>query len=300
MDGPRRQLLVTADDFGIGPATSAGILDAAECGAVTSSVLLVNSPFAESAVHSWRKRGCPMKLGWHPNLTLDAPILTAERVPSLIGPDGNFWPLSAFLRRWLLGRLCPHEIEVELAAQLERFRELTWQEPAIVNTHQHVGVFAPVGQILLDVLERKDCRPLVRNVREQWSTLVRVPGARVKRTLLNLLGRRQARVTQGRRFPCNDWLAGITDPKWVKRPSFFENWLRTSKGNVVELMCHPGHWDDTLVGRDCRPGDGLQQRRVDELHLLRRPDFLDAVSSHGFSLTSPSQFAQPRFRHVVA
>ncbi|HYV38979.1 MAG TPA: ChbG/HpnK family deacetylase [Gemmataceae bacterium] len=300
MDGPRRHLLVTADDFGMGPATSEGILDAAECRVITSSVLLVNSPNAATAVQSWRQRGCPMELGWHPNLTLDAPVLPAVRVPSLTGPDGNFWPLHAFLRRWLIGRLRAEEIELELEAQLERFRELTWQDPTIVNTHQHVAVFPPVGQILFDVLQQNDCRPLVRKVRERWSTLVRVPGARIKRLLLNGLGRRLAAVQDARQFPCNDWLAGITDPQWVRRPDFFASWLRASTGNVVELMCHPGHWDDTLVGRDCRLGDGLQQRRVDELRMLQLPEFLDAVHEAGFTLAGPSQLMPRDLRHAIA
>src|SRR3954454_12510926 len=101
----RRHLIVTADDYGIGPATSEGILDAAASGVITASVLLVNSPYAHDAVQAWRKQDCPMELGWHPNLTLDFPILPPSQVPSLIGPDGNFWPLSSFMRRWFFGRL---------------------------------------------------------------------------------------------------------------------------------------------------------------------------------------------------
>jgi chitin disaccharide deacetylase len=294
MEGPQRNLIVTADDFGIGPATSQGVLDAAVCGAITASVLLVNSPYAESAVRSWRQRGCPMELGWHPNLTLDSPILPRGRVPSLVGPGGMFWPLGTFLRHWVTGRLREEEIELELCAQYKRFRELTGQVPTIVNTHQHVGVFAPVGQILIYVLERHGCYPFVRRVRESWGTLLQVPGARIKRTLLNCLGRRLARAQEARDQTGNDWLAGITDPKWVQRPTFFHKWLQAVGGQTVELMCHPGHLDPTLLGRDCRVGDGLMQRRVDELHLLQQPDFLKDVRDAGFVLVTPSQFLRRR------
>ena len=41
--GIRRRLVVIADDYGIGPDTSAGILELARKGIVTGSVLLVNS-----------------------------------------------------------------------------------------------------------------------------------------------------------------------------------------------------------------------------------------------------------------
>jgi hypothetical protein len=88
-----RRLIVTADDFGIGPATSRGILDLAAAGVVTSTVLLVNSPHAAEGVRLWEQAGGPLELGWHPCLTMDAPVLPPERVPSLVGANGRFQPL---------------------------------------------------------------------------------------------------------------------------------------------------------------------------------------------------------------
>src|SRR5262245_54002734 len=61
-----RELLVVADDFGIGPETDRGILDCAAAGVITGTVLLVNSPHAEAAVERWRTQGKPLALGWHP------------------------------------------------------------------------------------------------------------------------------------------------------------------------------------------------------------------------------------------
>jgi predicted glycoside hydrolase/deacetylase ChbG (UPF0249 family) len=292
--------MVTADDFGIGPATSQGVFDAAACGAITASVLLVNSPHAEDAVRAWRKHDRPMELGWHPNLTLDRPILPRWKVASLTAPDGSFWPLKAFFRRWLMGRLREEEIELELDAQFQRFCNLTGQQPFTVNTHQHVGVFAPVGQILMYVLERHGCQPHLRCVRESWATLTQVRGARIKRLLLNFLGHRLAHAQQSREYAANDWLIGITDPQWVQRPDFFQKWLSTTNGKFVELMCHPGHLDDTLVGRDCQEGDGLQERRVNELRLLQSPDFMEAVRAAGFTLITPSQLTRSRSSHALA
>jgi predicted glycoside hydrolase/deacetylase ChbG (UPF0249 family) len=293
-----RFLMVVADDYGMGPNTSSGILDAATVGSVTASVLLVNSACAESDVRRWRQRGCPMELGWHPNLTLDTPILPAEQVPSLVGADGKFLPLKRFVRRWLRGGLVRDQIAAELDAQLLRFAELVGHLPTLVNSHQHVAVFPPVGEVLLDVMQQRDCFPYVRRVREPWSALWKVPGARIKRALLNLQGRRLAKVKGTGQFPGNDWLAGITDPKWVKDPKFFERWLQAVPGNMVELMCHPGYLDPTLLGRDCEVGDGLLERRVDELHLLRRRSFQDAVAAAGFRLVTPSQWTATRTRHV--
>jgi predicted glycoside hydrolase/deacetylase ChbG (UPF0249 family) len=284
-----RFLLVIADDFGIGPETSRGILELAGRGIVTGTVLLVNSPYAADAVQNWQRQCPALDLGWHPCLTMDPPTAGAARVPSLVGPDGCLWPLREFLTRLFLGRIEPREIEIEFTAQYERFLELVGRPPVLVNSHQHVSLFPPVGRILNRVLAR--CRPLpyLRRVREPWVMLKDIVGARIKRTVLSCLGRLESRGQDRLGCPGNEWLAGITDPPWVRDPEFFTRWLARVPGHVVELACHPGHPDDTLLGRDCHRGDGLLERRVDEWHLLRQPSFVAACQAAGFTRMGPSQ-----------
>ena len=60
----------------------------------------------------------------------------------------------------------------------------------------------------------------------------------------------------------------------------------------MELSCHPGIFDDTLLGRDFHAGDGMLQRRVDELALLRRPEFLLSVADSGFGIVNPVEFLE--------
>jgi predicted glycoside hydrolase/deacetylase ChbG (UPF0249 family) len=283
--------VVTADDFGIGPATSHAILDLAERGLVTSTVLLVNSPHAEAAVQHWRKAGQFLELGWHPCLTLDSPVLPAAHVPSLVQPDGRFWPLGAFLRRLVLGRVRPFEIKAELTAQLQRFRELVGRLPSVVNSHHHVQVFPPVGRLLLDVLAAAGPLPYVRRVQEPGSMLLHVPGARVKRAVLSLLGRFDAQAQQRRGFPGNDGLAGVTDPPFVADPEYLTRWLTHIPGRVVELTCHPGYYDATLLGRDGTLTDGLLERRVREFERLDHPTFRAACRGAGFVLRAPRDLA---------
>ncbi len=284
-----RYLVVIADDYGIGPETSRAILDLAERGVLTGAVLLVNSPYAAEAVRAWRASGIPLELGWHPCLTLDPPSAPTAQVPSLINPaNGCFWPLGAFLGRLLLRQIIPAEIELELRAQYQRFLALVGRPPTLVNAHQHISLFGCVGPLLERVLQQGTVPPYVRRVREPWPQLLRVPGARLKRAVLNALGRWQARRLDRLRYPGNDWLAGLTDPRWVTDPAFFVRWLAAVPGRVVELACHPGHYDATLIGRDGKVGDGLLQRRVDELARLSDGSFGQAVRDAGFRLVAPS------------
>jgi predicted glycoside hydrolase/deacetylase ChbG (UPF0249 family) len=287
-----RHLIVTADDFGIGPATTQGILDLAEEGLVTATVLLVNSPHAEQAIAAWMASGRRLELGWHSCLTLDRPILPASEVPSLVQPDGAFWPLGAFVRRLMHGAIQPADIHAELTAQCQRFEQMVGYAPTVVNSHHHVQVFPPVGRILLDVLHGRGVRPYVRRICEPWRALARVPGARIKRLVLSTLGRRCARMQAREGFPGNDWLAGVTDPPCVKDGSFLTRWLARVPGRVVELTCHPGYRDESLLGRDATPTDGQMQRRVDELHLLRHADFREACRRAGWSRLAPRDWLQ--------
>jgi predicted glycoside hydrolase/deacetylase ChbG (UPF0249 family) len=290
----QRYLVVVADDYGIGPATSQGILDLGVTGLVTGAVLLVNSPYAEDAVRAWRGVGRPFELGWHPCLTMDRPVLPASQVPSLVNREGYLWPLNRFLARVLLGRIRAAEVTAELRAQYRRFQDLVGQSPTVVNSHQHASLFPPVGSCLLEVLH--DCRPLpyVRRVRERWATLARVPGARLKRSILSALGLHGASRQERMGFPGNDLLAGITDPPCVRRPDYLVHWLSRVPGVVVELACHPGYWDQTLIGRDCSADDGRLLRRVDELHLLRQSSFALVCRQAGFTLAAPSEVLRLR------
>jgi chitin disaccharide deacetylase len=294
--GPKRYLIVVADDFGIGPETTRGILEMAGKGLVTGSVLLANSPFAEQAVKAWRQAGEPMEIGWHPCLTLDGPILPADKVPSLVDSKGRFWPLGRFLKRLFFDRIKAAEIEAELLAQYYRFCDLLGHPPTMVNVHQHVNVFHPIGAILLEVLRK--CRPLpyVRRVQEPWRLLLGVPGARTKRLFLTMLGKPLARWQEARGFPGNDWLIGITDPPFLKDAEFFPRWLRKAPGEVVELICHPGHPDATLLGRDYLVPNGLHERRQVEFRLLSRPEFLATCRHMGFALVSTGELSHLRAR----
>lgn len=285
-----RKLVVVADDLGIGHETDRGILELACKGVVTATVLLVNSKTASEAVAAWRHAGKPCDLGWHPCLTLDRPILASEQVPSLVDPNGNFWKLGTFLLRWFAGLIRAEEVYSEWLAQLRRFRDLTGADPVLVNTHQHVGIFPGHSEVLLRVLEGLPVRPWVRRVVESQKTRQLMGGARLKRWFLCGYGNKQGKMLDKEGYPGARTMIGLTDPNCLKDDRFFEKCLQYGTGNVVELMCHPGYRDMSLVGRDvCGPGAGLD-RRPWELAMLGNPFFANAVAVCNYRLSRPSEW----------
>lgn len=286
---PTRRLVVLADDFGIGPETSRGILELGRKGHVTGTVLLVNSPHASEAVARWRAEGRPMELGWHPNLTLDHPLASNRRVPSLVSETGNFHTLTAFLTRYFLGRIRQADLETELRTQWRRFIELVGHPPTLVAAHQHITLFPPLDRILHTILKEGGAPVYLRNVVEPWSLWRRVPGARFKRLVLNLLGRRSMALAQAQGFHGAEHLLGITDHRSVQAADFFTRWLSAVPGNCAELMCHPGYRDETLRRRDLWFAE-----RPQELELLRGEHFATICAEQGWTLTPPSRIVALR------
>lgn len=291
---PSRSLIVTADDFGIGVATSQGILDLAREGVLTATVLLVNSPLARVCVDLWHAEGQPIELGWHPCLTLDAPVSAASQVPSLVDRHGRFWSLGQFLRRLACGQIRSQEVETELRAQLARFIAWVGHPPEVVNAHHHLHIFPLVGRVLRKVLNELPRRPYLRRVVEPWRQWWALPGNRGKRAFMSWWGHGQARWQKLEEFPGNEALIGISDPADVPADDFFAVALDRAEGRIVELVCHPGYLDAELLGRDGSWTDGKLHRRGRELELLSRPAFLRAVDAAGFTLVRPRAWPSRR------
>jgi predicted glycoside hydrolase/deacetylase ChbG (UPF0249 family) len=287
-------LLVTADDYGIGPETSRAIRELGTLGAVTSTVLLVNSPYAEGDVDLWRRCGKPVEMGWHPCLTMDRPVLPAEQVPSLTDREGRFFSLGRLMARLGMGLVRYRELVAEFHAQWQRYLALVGQPPRMVNGHKHIHIFPRIGAALREVLLGQSLTPYLRQLGEPWALLRKVPGARVKRVFLSVLGKWAGRRQRRAGLPGNEILAGVTDPPWVKDGDFFARWLSRVPGDVVELMVHPGHRDETLLGRDCTPQDGQMERRVDEWALLRDPRFLESCRQAHFRLVTAEYWLRSR------
>jgi predicted glycoside hydrolase/deacetylase ChbG (UPF0249 family) len=285
-----RLLIVVADDFGMGPDVSRSISELMHAGSVTGTVLLVNSPYAEADLRSWRQAGGAGEMGWHPNLNLDDPVAPCGQVRTLLTGQGKLASLGKLLARMACGQIAYGEVVRELDAQLRRFCDLVGRPPRLINGHKHIHVFPMISQALTEVLSRRQWRPYVRRVVEPACCLRAIRGARVKRLFLSTLGRVAARRQQRAGFAGNDWLAGITDPKWVEDPEFFTRWITRVPGRVVELAVHPGHRDVTLLGRDCTATDGQIERRVAEHRLLSHPDFRNACRAAGFRIGSAAAF----------
>jgi predicted glycoside hydrolase/deacetylase ChbG (UPF0249 family) len=291
---------VVADDFGIGPATSRGIVHLCQVGVVTGTLLLVNSPFADDAIRQWTSARPDADLGWHPCLTLDSPVLPPAAVPSLVNRHGQFHGLGGFLARLASGRIRLADVRDEFTAQLLRFRKLAGHWPAAVGAHHHIHVLPGIGAILRAVLSRQGVWPYLRRVVEPWRAIWHSPGARGKRLFLATMGRREARRQEAAGYIGNDAIIGLGAFLFESGAPTIESWSRTSPGQDIELICHPGEPDASLRGRDSWASNGHQDRRSAELKVLLRPGFTAAYVAAGFRLVRPSTLLDLSRRRIAA
>ncbi|XP_075928612.1 carbohydrate deacetylase isoform X2 [Petromyzon marinus] len=136
----RRRLLVVCDDMGYCPQRNRGIVECFLAGLASGASLIVNGRAAEDAARLAKTHRMP--LGLHANVTEGEPV--CQTLPrsgrGLLLPGGTFRGMTGFREAMDRGDIDPKELEMELTAQMDRFRELTGSWPRHVDGHQHFHV----------------------------------------------------------------------------------------------------------------------------------------------------------------
>jgi predicted glycoside hydrolase/deacetylase ChbG (UPF0249 family) len=239
-----RRLIVNADDFGLTCGVSAGILAAHRHGIVTSTTALVNTE-ADARLEA-EARNSGLGIGLHVNLTLGRP-LTGGR--SLVGPDGGFVRDA----RRASAQASARDVEREVDAQLEAFRRRFGRPPTHLDTHHHVGLHAPVCEVVLAAAAR-----LGVPVRSQDAS-----------------ARARAR-SAGLRTPDHFFGESGPDAYWSLARTLAQ--LAQLPPGASEFMTHPGWFDERLSYS--RYG----RQRETEMVGLGTPVARAAVSALGITL----------------
>jgi predicted glycoside hydrolase/deacetylase ChbG (UPF0249 family) len=239
-----RRLIVNADDFGMSPGVSDGILAAARLGIVTSTTVLATAEIDPERVAAARDTG--LGLGLHVNLTLGRPL---TRGPSLVDESGRFVRDA----RRAAARARVADVEREVEAQIERFHSLFKTAPGHLDSHHHVALHPPVREAVLAAARR-----LGVPVRSQD------PAARAR-----------AR-SAGLRTPDHFFGESGPDAYWTLDRTLAH--LRALPGGVSEFMTHPGRFDTGIAGS--RYG---RQREI-ELAALGSPAARAAACALGIDL----------------
>jgi chitin disaccharide deacetylase len=145
-----KQLIVTADDFGLDPAVNEAVEEAHRRGVLTSASLMVAAPFAGDAVA--RARRLPgLAVGLHLVLVDGRPALPAAEIPGLVHGSGEFDRnlLRASLKYFALPRV-RRQLAREIRAQFEAYAA-TGLALDHVDVHKHLHVHPTVARLLIEI-----------------------------------------------------------------------------------------------------------------------------------------------------
>ncbi len=238
----RRQLIVNADDFGFTAGVTDGILQCMQQGIVTSTTVMANMPYAGESIRRLLSAG-GRAVGIHLNLTSGPAMRTAPG--ALTDQEGRFLGAGVVWRDGLLRRLPVEEVECELAAQIEKVRDLGIAI-SHVDGHHHIQVLPQVGPIV------------ARLCRKYQIAAVRLPHTsgrhlslanRLKWQLVNYLAGKVRGVFRTQGLYMTDhfvaWYGGgggaVADLQRV---------LASIETGVTEIAVHPGIDDAELAALD--------------------------------------------------
>lgn len=135
------QLIVNGDDFGFSPGVNRGILRAHLEGIVTSTTVMINLDYAAEGLERLLKEAPNLGIGLHINLTYGRPV--SSHVSTLVDENGYFFTENRLLE--VAFNFDEDELYEEIAAQIERFVELTGRPPTHLDSHYHVAFLHPLA-----------------------------------------------------------------------------------------------------------------------------------------------------------
>ncbi|WP_233595564.1 MULTISPECIES: carbohydrate deacetylase [Corallococcus] len=208
-----RALILNADDLGYDPGITRGILQALREGVVSSSTLLVNTPWSEEAAR--QARG--LAIGLHLNLDRGPPV----------GPDFplEFRSVDGGFIGARVDALPADVVEAEAFAQLGRAERMLGQAVTHLDVHKHLHRHPRVLEGLARVARRAGLP--VRSIDADMREALRVLGVAT-----------------------NDHFVGESGEAAYWTPERFAAALTAlpSEG-ITEWMCHPGHLPEVVTSR---------------------------------------------------
>src|SRR5262249_34986092 len=143
-------LIITGDDFGLAEPVNEAIEIAHREGILTSTSLLVSGPAVEDTRGRSRRLPQP-RVGLHLALVEEHPVLGADAIPLLVGPDGRLpHDLVTAGFRFFFKPGIRRQLEAETRAQFAAFAR-TGLVLDHVNAHNHMHLHPTILGILLRV-----------------------------------------------------------------------------------------------------------------------------------------------------
>jgi len=258
-------LIINADDLAMSHSENDASFTALDQKLVTSATVMVPAPwFGEVAAYA--KTHPDADLGLHLTLTAEwqtfrwGPVTPRNLVPSLVGPDGNFYATTEeFVQHAKV-----NEVEIEVRAQIERAKAMGL-DPTHLDAHMHSLYATPQ---LFAVLQK---------VAREYKLPIRM--ARNEQVFRDLLPYVQASDP----FP-----DAIFSPQGDVQPAvwkdYYLNVVKNLQPGVTELFVHLAHDDAEMraVTVNYAVWDAAWRQR--DIDVISSPEFKKALTDNHVTL----------------
>ena len=283
-------MILCADDYGLSPAVSLGILELVEEKKLSAVSCMVLGPDAGTMIEKLTKHSHCIDIGLHLVLTNDQPFTPLSQETGLTDHQGRFLTFSELLTNIYRQRVDQEALHDEIAAQLSRFESLMGFSPNYIDGHQHVQQLPMIRQAV--------ARAAKHRMGSGRTVYVRVGGiplgwlcAKAITDLskfsfgnfaISFPGRAASRAMRKFGVPHNRYLLGYYDYEGGENfEHVFRRYLTIKPTSEDIFFCHPGYIDDELRSRD-----DLVNSRVDVLQFLRSPAAVNMMDRMGVRLNT--------------
>ncbi len=281
-----KKLIVNADGFGFGPASTQGVIDAIKKGKFITSVS-VNANFPEAErIQEFALKFPHISIGVHLNPLDGKPCLPSKQVHSLVGSDGFFHggKFSMLLRK---KRISMAELEVEFDAQISRIKEIVGDRLTHLDSqsNKHLSYF----DLFIKLARKWDiqcmrtnapliCLEALNPFLSRKKAYLRSPQVfmihQYRRYQMWNARKKGIRMADALIVVGYAGLGNKTNP---------DNWrkiLHNLPEGTFEIYCHPAYPDEAV-----RRWSGYQcEEREEELRILSEKWFLDIAKESGVEL----------------
>jgi len=241
-----KQLIVTADDFGLTESINKGIEKAYGEGIVSYLNFMPAGEAFEDALE-FTKRVRLDEMGAHLSLTQNKPLTDPAKIPTLVAKDGRFHRnYGNFLANFFLGRIDTGEIRLELKNQLDALGRADVLITSL-SSHEHIHMVPDILDIFIKLA--KECKiPYVRCLRSE-SLIPPVTMKKLyKNFALSLFVRNMEYILKESGMDFTDNFLGFLDSGNLQE-SILLKMLGSLKDGTTELVCHPGFAGPEVLDR---------------------------------------------------
>lgn len=214
-----RDIIVTADDFGIGKRANEKIIELAELGKLQRVGIMVHGAITSDEVQRLCKTGVALDI--HLDTLHEFSDKRHQRVGKLLSR------LFDFGKRLVQGKMSAKATYADWKNQINLFQQLVGKAPDGINSHEHIHFFPPLFRVALRLRD------------EYHISFIRLgesayPGIHTPVSLiLDTMRMFDKKKLNGKKMVSTDHLLSID---WIKD---FKQFKERQASGTTEIVCHP-------------------------------------------------------------